>query len=231
MNTKYLHSGICSVAFLLVLTAVGRAATEDQPWKQAIAALEKAVFDPILSADEADRLLVELKTPDKRAAAARRLCEQGQGHIERIVLFAHDCADIEAREACADVVEALDSAYRTTERGRQLGVLYRAHAAELLPAYWAMFRKDPLDHRAVAMLMSGDPETIYDLLAQNRDRHDTARFLLLRIRELSPDKFAADRLRNQSAMGLLLVLSDVFPIGTCDSEPAGIYRRESRRGA
>ncbi len=205
-----------SVVFLLVLTAVGRAAAADQSWKQAIAALEKAVFDPVLSADEADRLLAELKTPDKRAAAARRLCEQGQGHVERIVLFAHDCSDIEAREACADVVEAIDSSFCTTERGRQLGVLYRAHAAELLPAYWAMFRKAPLDRRAVAMLMSGDPEIIYGLLMKSRDRHDTARFLLLRIRELSPDEFAADRLRNHSGTGFLLVLSDVFPFGACN---------------
>ena len=131
------------------------------------------------------------------------------------MVFAHDCPDLEARQALADVVEALDSSYRTTGRGRQLGSLYREHTEALLPAYWARFRRDPLDHAAVAMLMQGDPDTIYTVLGKSGDRHDRLRYLLLRIRELSPDKFAAEHLQEHTATGVLLVLGDVFPYGAC----------------
>ncbi len=104
-------------------------------------------------------------------------------------------------------------AYRTTPLGAQLGDLYRQHAEELLPARWAAFRRDPLDPRAVAMLMSADPETVYRLLGKSPDRRDTTRFLLLRIRELSPDKFAAEHLQEHTATAALLVVGDVFPHG------------------
>ncbi len=211
--TRQRQSGLLFTVCLLALAGLDRVeASEDvKAWQKTIVELEKLVFDPVLTADEVDRLLVELKTPDNRAAAAKRLCDQGRGHVERILVFARSCPDIEARQACADVVEALDSSYRTTDRGRQLGVLYREHAEELLPTYWARFRKDPLDQRAVAMLMQDEPYNIYRLLAKSGGRRDMARFLLLRIRELSPDKFAANQLDNHTATGLLLVMADVFP--------------------
>ncbi len=86
------------MACLAALAGFGRGEAAGEPgWKQEIAALEKQAFDPVLTADEVDRLLGELKSPEKRGAAARRLSERGQGHIERIVVFAHDCPDIEAR--------------------------------------------------------------------------------------------------------------------------------------
>ncbi len=212
MATRRRQSWLFITICLLALAGLGRVEASDvKAWQKLIVELEKQVFDPVLTADEVDHLLVELKTPDNRAAAAKQLCEQGQGHIERIVVFAHDCPDIEARQACANVVEALDSSYRTTERGRQLGNLYREHAEELLPTYWARFRKDPLDQRAVAMLMQDEPYNIYRLLAKSGGRRDMARFLLLRIRELSPDKFVANQFDNHTATGLLLVMTDVFP--------------------
>ena len=82
-----------------------------------IVALEKQASEPVLTADEVDRLLGELKAADTRQSATKRLSEQGQGHIERIVVFACDCAEMEARQACTDIVEGLDASYRTTQWG------------------------------------------------------------------------------------------------------------------
>lgn len=102
MGTRQRQSGLLFTVCLLALAGLDRVeASEDvKAWQKTIVELEKLVFDPVLTADEVDRLLGELKLEDKRAAAAKRLCEQGRGHIERILVFAHDCPDIEARQAC-----------------------------------------------------------------------------------------------------------------------------------
>ena len=84
----------------------------------------------------------------------------------------------------------------------------------MLPVYWARFRKDPLDQWAVAMLVQGDAEKIYAALGKSQDRHDQVRYLLLRIREVSPDKFAAEHIHEHTAPGVLLALHDVFPRGS-----------------
>jgi tetratricopeptide (TPR) repeat protein len=197
---------------LLASPGLGRAETpDDGAWQKQIAELESRLFEPIMPVDEVDRLLEQLKLPDVRAKAAKQLAERGQGHVERVVAFARDCPDMEARQACADVLEALDSSYRTFELGKQLGVLYREHSAALLGAYWARFRKDPLDPRAVAMLMHGDAEKVYAALGKTADRHDQVRYLLLRIRELTPDKFARQHIFEHTASGAELVMTDVFP--------------------
>lgn len=201
---------------LLVLPEIGRAEKpddDDKAWRKQIADLESRLFEPVLKADEIDALLEQLKQPEARENAAKRLVDRGQGHIERIIDFARGCEDIEARQCCADAVESLDASYRTTELGKRLGTLYREHAGALLPAAWTKFRKNPLDMRAVAMLMHADAETTYAALGKTDDRHDRVRYLLLRMRELSPDKFAADRIETLTAPGVELSLPDVFPLG------------------
>ena len=185
------------------------------------------MFEPVLSAGEVDRLLVELERADTRAKAEKKLSACGQGHIDRIIAFAHDCPDREAREACADVVEALDSAYRTTEPGKRLGVLYRQRAETLLPAAWARFRSAPFDRKAVAMLVHADPRQTYAFLGKTPDRHDRVRYLLLRIRELGADQFAAERLEDFSAPAVLWAMPDVFPYAADHVEP-GLYGRVYR---
>ncbi len=181
------------------------------PWQQQIVQFESRLFEPVLTAAQIDRLLEELTTPATRPTAAKQLAEQGQGHIDTIIRFARRCPDVETRQVCADLVEVLDSSYRITTLGQQLGALYRQHTEALLPAYWKRFRKDPLDQPAVAMLMYGDPEKVYAALGKDHDRHDRLRYLLLRMRELSPDDFARRHLFEHTCSGARLVTADVFP--------------------
>ncbi len=206
-------------AFLAGLVRPGCGAPPDAAAAQLVD-LEKRLFDPSLSAAEVDRLLEDLRRPELAAAAAEQLFAHGQGRIDRIIAFAHDCPDIEARQLCADIVESLDGAYRTSEIGRQLSGLYREQTDSLLADRWARFRKDPLDARAVAMLMSAEPEKAYARLGKSSDRHDQLRYLLLRIRELSPDAFAAKHLAGHSGPGVMLAMRDVF---------SGAHREEEHR--
>ena len=203
------------VIAISILASAALAAGPSEPaggeWQKQIAELETRLFEPVLAADEVDRLLQQLKLPEARAKAAARLAEQGQGHADRVVAFAHDCPDMEARQACVEIVEALDAAYRTSAPGKQLGALYRKHTEALLPNYWARFRKDPLDRRAVAMLMHADAEKAYAALGKTGDRHDQVRYLLLRVGELTPDEFARKHIFEHTASGANLVMADVFP--------------------
>ncbi len=186
------------------------AGESDGPGPQ-IAALERELFEPRLSHEELDGLLLELEDDQRRPAAAGRLAAEGQGHVDRITAFAARCSNLEARHACADVVEALDATYRTTDAGRRLGAFYREHTDALLPDYWTRFRKDPSDRRAVAMLMHADPDKVYAWLGAGQDRHDPVRYLALRIRESTLDEFAARLLDRHTAPALNLALREICP--------------------
>ena len=213
----------------LAIPKLSRAeAPTDAAWQKQITELEQRLFAPVLAADEVHRLLEELKTADTRAAAATTLSERGQAQVEPIIAFARTCLDIEAVQACADIVETLDANYRTSELGKRLGVLYLDHTEVLLPVYWARFRKDPLDQAAVAMLMCGDPEKIYAALGKSNDRYDRLRYLLLRIRELTPDRFAEDHVFEFTAAGATNVLSDVFTRSPAEAGAVGFHRAVGR---
>ena len=71
---------------------------------------------------------------------------------------------------------------------------------------------------AVAMLMCRS-EPAYAALGKTADRHDQVRYLLLRIRELSPDKFAAEHLQEHTAPGVLWAMPDVFPVAESREGP------------
>ena len=202
--------GLPAVCAGLVGVALAQAGQEPDPRPQ-IARLEKELFDAKLTPEQVAGLLEQLKDPAQRPGAAARLAAEGQGHVDRIIAFAARCRDMEARHACADAVEALDAAYRTTETGRRLGALYRARTDTLLPECWKRFRKVPNDARAVAMLMYADPEKVYAWLGTSKDRRDRVRYLALRIRELTPDDFAAKHLGEHTATALNLVLRQVCP--------------------
>ncbi len=199
------------VAAPFLLNSVAACESDGTEPQARIAALEQELFEPRLSNEELDGLLQDLLDGHKRTAAARRLVEEGQGQVDRIIAFAARCPDLEARHACADAVEALDAAYRGTEAGSRLGTIYREHTDILLPDYWDRFRKNPDDSRAVAMLMHADPEKIYAWLGAGKDRHDRVRYLALRIRELMSDEFAARHLDEHTAAGLNLALREVCP--------------------
>ncbi|MBN1343925.1 MAG: hypothetical protein JXQ73_14675 [Phycisphaerae bacterium] len=194
-----------------LLLATSPAVGEEGAIGHRLAELEEAHFAPKLAAGEIDRLLGLLCDPATRVEARNALVERGQGHQDRIIRFARRCADVEARQACAEVVEGLDASYRTVERGKELCELYRAHTESLFPSYWAAFRKNALDVRAVAMVVSADPEWAYGWLAGSEDRHDQTRFLLLRIRELTPDTFAAERIFEHTGSAVMLGMRHVCP--------------------
>ncbi|MBN1343926.1 MAG: tetratricopeptide repeat protein [Phycisphaerae bacterium] len=192
---------------------VGQCATPlDEATRSRIAELEREVFDARLPVGEVDRLLARLREEGSRAEARARLIEEGQGHQERIIHFARTCADLEGRQACAEVVEALDAKYRTTALGKRLCSLYGEHAEAFLPSYWATFRANSLDPRAVAMLMSADPEGVCTWLKAHGDGHDVLRFILLRIRESAGDSFAAEHLHEYTSSGIRLVLPHLYPV-------------------
>lgn len=196
----------------VALLAIGSSARSQETGElEQIRRLEEELFDPDLPPEAADRLLQSLLKPDQRASATEKLSRNGRGHIERIAAFARECSDLEAREACANIVEALDSAYQTTRTGQELGELYRRRSEELLPERWASFRTNPDDERAIALLVHATPEKTYEWLGTTGDRHDRLRYLLLRVRERSPDKFAAERLQEFSAAGVLLIMPELFP--------------------
>lgn len=203
------------------------AASEDGGWQNRVATLESQLFANTLKLDEIDHLLDALTKPDARTEAAKKLAAEGHGHIDRIIVFANGCEDIEVRQCCVEIVESLDASYRTTDLGRRLCALYREHADSLLPKYWQRFRKNSDDLSAVAMLMSSDAEQTYAALGKTGDRHDPLRYLLLRIRELSPDEFTAKHLAEHTAPGVLLVLPDLFPLAI-DSNSANSFCRARR---
>ncbi len=217
------HKGVTMNRLLVVVAAWGGAGlvalAGDQlkpEVREQIVQLEKELFDAKLSEKEAGSLLDELASPQKARKAVFRLTAEGQGRVDQIIAFARKSRDREVREKCADIVESLDAAWRATPAGQRLTRLYRGHAGALLPEYWKRFRKTSGDMRAIAMLTSADPEPTYKWLGQSKDRHDRLRYLLLRIRELTPDGFAARHIGQHTMAGLNLVAPELYPYAGYD---------------
>ncbi len=61
------------------------------------------------------------------------------------------------------------------------------------------------------MLMHADADWAYAALSATGDRHDPLRYLLLRIRELTPDEFAQRHIFEHTEGGARLVMPDVLP--------------------
>lgn len=113
--------------------------------------------------------------------------------------------------AAAEVVEALDATYRTSAAGKQLCALYTRNANPLLPQAWQAFRHDSLDLRATAILVSADPDKMLVLLKRGRDSLDPIRFVLLRIREVPKDDWAAKQLSSHSYTSFERAADSVIP--------------------
>lgn len=211
---RFVWQSVVVVPLVAILsTSHGTLAESEElpPTPADVAALEEAFFAPQLTADEVRVLLETLSNADVRAAAEAELAAKGHGHEELIAEFAAASPDLEVREACAAIVAALDSRWRETEAGRKLGEAYRRHGEALLPDTWAAFRKDPLDQRAVAVLIALEPQAVGGWLSQRNDKLDSLRYLLLRIREASPDEFAQAHLFEHDGASVAKVLLDVFP--------------------
>ncbi|MGD9125937.1 MAG: tetratricopeptide repeat protein [Planctomycetia bacterium] len=221
IDTRHSARLLAIVGLAMLLAAWNAHAAETQ---EEITRLESRLFDPVLSEAEVDGLLKRLEKPDTREGATKTLIAKGQGRHEQIIWFAHKKHDVETYQACADVIEALDASYRTTELGKQLGTLYRQQAGELLPSRWARFRKDSSDPRAVAFLMYADPERVYKWLGK-KERYDQIRYLLLRFREDPTDDFAFKHFPEHTAASATRSASDVFPIVSWNENKFGGYQR------
>lgn len=187
-----------------------------------ISALEKELFQPSLSAAAVASLLTALRDDASRAAAVEKLIAGAAGHQGRIVTFAAAQSDIDVREAAAEVVEALDAAYRTSAAGKKLCALYTRNANQLLGQAWQAFRRDPLDLRATAILVSADPDKVLALVKRGRDSLDPIRFVLLRIREVPKDDWAAKQLRSHSYTSFERAAGSVFPAGDVGNDTAAM---------
>jgi len=196
-------------------------AGDNGPDQARMHALESKLFQPSLSATAADSLLKALRNSVSRASAGRQLIAGAAGMQDRISADVAKETDIEVREAAADVVEALDAAYRTSDLGKQLLALYARHAEQLVPQAWQDFRKDPLDARATAVLTAADPNTVLAWLEKNGDSRDGLRLALLRIREVPGETWAAEYLPKCSYQSYLNTAGDVFPAGIATSQTAG----------
>ncbi|VAX35839.1 hypothetical protein MNBD_PLANCTO02-3195, partial [hydrothermal vent metagenome] len=142
-----------------------------------IQTLEQTLFESDISVQQINQLLEELKDSKHRATAKAKLSQNCHQHIQRMIDFALVCDNLEARQACADIIEALDASYQTTANGKALQKLYQNQAAQLLPEYWKRFQKNSNDHRAVAFLMAVDAKKTYAWLKtyKGHDRHDQIR--------------------------------------------------------
>lgn len=202
---------VTAMSVLFGVTQQARADSLDAKIRQEIKQLEAKVFDPILKPAEVDALLTRLRNDKHRAAATNELLRKGQAYQARIDAFADATRNLEVRAACAQVVLFLDRSSRRGLHARKLGHLYTTHSAALLPTYWPRFRKDPYDRCAAAMVVQADAETAWVWLAKQPARADRIRYLLLRIRELGTDDFAAKRIFDFPAARVKLLLADVFP--------------------
>ncbi len=196
-----------------------------------IQTLEQTLFESDISIEQINQLLKELTDSKKRSAAKAKLSQNCHQHIQRMIDFALVCDDLEARQACADIVEALDASYKTTANGKALQKLYRDKATQRLPEYWRRFQKNSNDHRAVAFLMAVDAKKTYAWLKtyKGHDRHDQIRYLLLRIRELEKDQFVLDHLFEHSANAVRRAARDVFPHVIHRTGLGGFYSGDSIR--
>ncbi len=180
--------------------------------------LETRLFKPSLSDSQVDRLLRAL--PQK--LAVKKLCTGAAGKQARIIEFARHETDPNVRKAAADVVEALDTAYRTTKVGKRLCALYARHADMLTPQAWKRFRRDRLDLQAVAMLVSAEPDRVLLWLEKHGEKRDPLRFVLLRIREVPNDPWPAKQLTKYSYVSFLRVVPEIFPTGCVKNNTAAM---------
>ena len=202
-----------------VATAVPAGARAVPPAdRDLVAKLETRLFKPSLSDKQVDRLLQAL--PHK--PAVKKLCTGAAGKQERIIEFARRETDLNVRKATADVVEALDTAYRTTKLGKRLCALYAKHADVLVPHAWKRFRRDPHDLQAVAILVSAEPDRVLSWLERHGEKRDPLRFVLLRIREVPNDPWPARQLAKYSHVSFLRVVPEVFPAGSVENSTAAV---------
>ncbi len=207
---------ILSTCILCSSVANTEAADIDPADRSRIEALAQQLFVRTLSTEQLQPLLNRLVDSDSRAAASLEIMRLGRGCQAEIAEFANAAPDIEVGEACADMVSQLDDGWRDTPDGRSFCELCRTHAEALFPAAWERFCTDGTDQAACAMILSADPTDVWKWISQmdevrklsskkqssvqfNGSREnpldtERSRYVLLRIRELSPDTFAAHRI-------------------------------------
>jgi hypothetical protein len=217
----------CISIFVCVSFSTANAQQDASSNRMKIRQLEQEVFGRRMGEDD---LLNQLEVLANRKGARRRqpiadeLIKNAQGWQAEIASFADRSRDIELRELCAKIVEQLDSNWRETEPGKEWLGLVDLHSHTLFGDAWKRLEDEPTDLAAAAMVLSASPENAWNYIAQHVKANfngsgvpsliEVARtkYLLLRIRELSPDSFAAKRL--QKAIFWKDTARAIFPANT-----------------
>ena len=175
--------------------------------------LEQRLFERTLTDEQLMGILGGLRHSESQSAAAAQIMRSGVGCQAQITEFANSCPDIELRERCADIISQLDDAWRESADGRLFIDLCRKNCESLLPEAWKRFSADGKDQAAGAMILAAPADMVWKWIEDkqsaksggtavrsgSRQREtqieiDRGRYLLLRIRDLSPDAFAASHI-------------------------------------
>ena len=172
--------------------------------------LEQNLFAQTLSKDELIPMLDNLADPKTRKDQAWAIAKKARGCQQWIADYANQCNDIDVREMCARIVSYLDDGWRNTNQGKQLLTLYKSdvNSESGFETAWEQFLIHPTNQSAFERVLAAPTATAWNWIeeiqskkpARNRSKNfdpvkdGRAKYLLLRVRELSPDSFAAKRL-------------------------------------
>jgi cell division septum initiation protein DivIVA/tetratricopeptide (TPR) repeat protein len=209
-----LIAGCLSATLFLAATCrsdASAAQQENESIRGRIAKLESELFNRTLDEAELIKMLDQLAEPKSRKDHAWVIAKRAAGCQKSIIKYANQCPDIDVREICADIVSYLDDGWRKTGRGKQYISLCRAFVnseAEFKKA-WQLFLADSTDQAAFEKVLSPPPATAWRWIENIQNANEArnglskrrrsvkaghANYLLLRVRELSPDSFAAKKL-------------------------------------
>jgi len=211
MKRRSVLAGLWAVVSLCLCQPAHGADKLDDLTRKRIQAQEVLAFEPVLQREEVDALLQKLADPQERRKAKSELIRNGQGYQQRIAEFGHRHKNRDVRTECATIIGQLDTRSLRYGRARRLATQYRRYAADLLPGAWKQFRANPYHRRAVAVILGPEPEFAWKWLKKQGGVKAQMRYLLLRIRELSPDDFTGLHIFDFPQPQVTQLLPDVFP--------------------
>jgi uncharacterized protein (UPF0335 family) len=213
---------------------------------QRIAELETLVFDRRLSDDELNAELVSFanhRQTKRRRSALKELVEIAQGCQDEIAAFANSSTDIEIRELCAELIAELDSNWQKRKGAEEWLALVNRQNQTIFGDAWQRVVEDSTDRAAVEIVLNAPPEKAWKWIADYNKANEfvllpgrttplrrgtgsieystlneRSIYVFLRIRERSPDAFAAEKLpgcwiRPQT-------ISPIFPLNVSRSNHA-----------
>ena len=157
------HGPAALSAFCVVLCCSLPGLAAELPPKK-LPTLETSIFSRALAEAAVEDLVEQLTDHNTRDSAARHLRNRGQGWQELIDQFADAHTDVNVREVCAEIVEALDDDWKTSAQGREYQAACRSVGPGILSEAFRRLRKNPTDLAASAAILSFPPETVWNWL-------------------------------------------------------------------